>query len=54
MQVADLSRLKTRFPYIAMMPQTRFPEFITAEVQCYPNFRLVFNANVHELIEEGS
>jgi 2-polyprenyl-6-methoxyphenol hydroxylase-like FAD-dependent oxidoreductase len=52
-QVLDLRRLKTRFPFIAMMPQTRFLEFVTAEAQHYPNFRLVFGANVHELIEEG-
>lgn len=52
MQVADLSRLKTRFPYIAMMPQTRFLEFLTAEAQRYPNFSLMFGANVQALIEE--
>jgi 2-polyprenyl-6-methoxyphenol hydroxylase-like FAD-dependent oxidoreductase len=52
-QVLDLHRLNTRFPFIAMMPQTRFLEFITAEAQRYPNFSLVFSANVHELIEEA-
>jgi len=51
-QVLDLHSLKTRFPFIAMMPQTRFLEFITSEAQRYPNFQLVFSANVHELIEE--
>src|SRR5262249_61053646 len=51
-QILDLHRVKTRFPYIAMMPQTRFLDFITAEAQRYPNFNLVFSANVHELIEE--
>jgi 2-polyprenyl-6-methoxyphenol hydroxylase-like FAD-dependent oxidoreductase len=49
----DLSRLKTRFPYITMMPQTSFLEFITEEAGRYPNFRLVMNARVRELIEEG-
>jgi len=52
-QILDLHRLKTRFPFIAMMPQTRFLEFITAEAQRYPNFSMVFGANVHELIEES-
>ncbi|HEX7976433.1 MAG TPA: FAD-dependent oxidoreductase [Anaerolineales bacterium] len=50
--LADLHALKTRFPFIAMMPQTRFLEFVTQEASKYPNFSLIFNANVHELIEE--
>jgi 2-polyprenyl-6-methoxyphenol hydroxylase-like FAD-dependent oxidoreductase len=48
----DLSRLKTKFPYITMMPQTSFLEFITEEAKRYPNFRLVMNARVRELVEE--
>jgi 2-polyprenyl-6-methoxyphenol hydroxylase-like FAD-dependent oxidoreductase len=51
-QVLDLHRLNTRFPFIAMMPQTRFLEFIISEAQRYPNFSLVFGANAQELIEE--
>src|ERR671917_1590124 len=50
---ADFSHLKTRFPYITMMPQTSFLEFITAEAARYPNFRLVMGARVRELIEEA-
>ena len=49
----NLSRLKTKFPYITMMPQTSFLEFITAEAARYPNFRLVMGARVRELVEEG-
>jgi 2-polyprenyl-6-methoxyphenol hydroxylase-like FAD-dependent oxidoreductase len=49
---ADFSRLKTRFPYITLMPQTSFLEFITGEAKRYPNFRLVMRAHVRELIEE--
>lgn len=48
----DLSRLKTRYPYITMMPQVRFLEFIIEEAKRYPNFQLVLGANVQELIEE--
>jgi 2-polyprenyl-6-methoxyphenol hydroxylase-like FAD-dependent oxidoreductase len=51
--VVDFSCLKTRFPFIAMMPQSRFLDFISAEAQRYPNFTLVMGANVHELIEDG-
>ena len=49
----DLRRLKTRFPYITLMPQTSFLEFVTAEASRYPNFRLVMGARVKELVEEG-
>jgi 2-polyprenyl-6-methoxyphenol hydroxylase-like FAD-dependent oxidoreductase len=48
----DLSRLKTKFPYITVMPQTSFLEFITGEAKRYPNFRLVMGARVRELVEE--
>ncbi len=48
----DLHELKTRFPYIAMMPQARFLTFITSEAQRYPSFRLVMGARVEALIEE--
>ena len=36
----DFSHLKTKYPYITMMPQTSFLEFITGEAERYPNFRL--------------
>ena len=49
---ADFSRLKTRYPYITVMPQVKFLEFITEEAKKYPNFQLVLGANVQELIEE--
>jgi 2-polyprenyl-6-methoxyphenol hydroxylase-like FAD-dependent oxidoreductase len=50
--LVDLSRLKTKFPYITLMPQTSFLEFITEEAKRYPNFRLVMGARVRELVEE--
>ena len=49
----DFSRLKTHYPYITMMPQARFLEFITEEAKQYPNFHLVLGANVQELLEEN-
>ena len=48
----DLSRLKTKYPYITLMPQTSFLEFITTEAERYPNFRLVMGARAQELVEE--
>ncbi len=49
---ADFRRLKTRFPYITLIPQVHFLEFITSEAKLYPNFRLVMGARVERLIEE--
>ena len=50
--LADLRPLKTRFNYVAMIPQARFLEFITGEAKRYPNFTLVMGARVEKLIEE--
>ena len=49
----DLGRLKTRFPYILMVPQVRFLEFITREAAKYPQFKLVMQANAHQLVEKN-
>ncbi|MDJ0618188.1 MAG: FAD-dependent oxidoreductase [Calothrix sp. MO_192.B10] len=49
---ADFSRLKTRHPYATIIPQVQFLEFLIAEAQRYPNFKLLMGANVQELIEE--
>jgi 2-polyprenyl-6-methoxyphenol hydroxylase-like FAD-dependent oxidoreductase len=46
------SRLPTRFPYVMIMPQSRFLEFLVDEAQRYPQFRLVMGANAQELLEE--
>lgn len=35
----DLTKLKTRFPYILMVPQARFLEFISANAANHPCFR---------------
>jgi 2-polyprenyl-6-methoxyphenol hydroxylase-like FAD-dependent oxidoreductase len=49
---ADFGRLQTRFPYIAMLPQVDFLNFITGEAKRYPHFRLLMGARVEELIED--
>ena len=49
----DLGRLKTKFPYILLVPQARFLEFITGEAARYPQFELVMHANVNQLIQEN-
>ncbi|HEY0101571.1 MAG TPA: FAD-dependent monooxygenase, partial [Pyrinomonadaceae bacterium] len=50
---ADFRRLNTRFPYIMLLPQAHFLEFITGEAKQYPNFQLRMGARVEELIEEA-
>jgi 2-polyprenyl-6-methoxyphenol hydroxylase-like FAD-dependent oxidoreductase len=47
----DLRRLKTRFPYIMLVPQERFLDFVAGEAGKYPHFRLILEANVQRLIE---
>lgn len=51
-RLAVFTRLPTRFPYVMIMPQSRFLEFLTDEAKKYPHFRLVMGANVERLIEE--
>lgn len=41
--VADFRRLKN-LPYITVLPQVRFLDFITGEAQKYPNFQLLTSA----------
>lgn len=50
--VADLGRLKTRFPYVTFMPQWDFLDFVTKEAKRYPTFRLEMNAEAKGLILE--
>lgn len=51
--VADFSCLKTKYPYITILPQVRFLEFITTRAKRYPSFELLMGANVQELIEDN-
>lgn len=50
---ADFTRLKTRYPYITMLPQVHFLDFLAAEVLRYPHARIIMGATVQTLIEEG-
>src|SRR5215470_5736254 len=45
-QPFDLRRLKSKFPYILMIPQSKFLELIAAEAAKYPGFDLRMGANV--------
>jgi 2-polyprenyl-6-methoxyphenol hydroxylase-like FAD-dependent oxidoreductase len=50
--IAEFRWLKTRFPYVTMIPQARFLEFITNESRRYPQFELIMDATVRELIRQ--
>jgi len=49
---AVFSRLPTPFPYMMVMPQARFLEFLAAEAAQYPHFLLVTGAHVDQLLTE--
>ncbi|MEZ5557699.1 MAG: FAD-dependent oxidoreductase [Pseudomonadales bacterium] len=51
-EVADFSRLPSRFPFVAVMPQARFLEFLCAEAERYPGFRCIRGAAVQDLLRE--
>ena len=53
LQIADLRCLKTRFPFVAMLSQARFLEFLVNDARRFPTFQFVSAADVQELIEEN-
>ena len=50
--IGDLSHLDTPAPFIAMMPQWEFLDFIRDEAAIYPEFHLEMEAAVDRTIEE--
>lgn len=50
--LVDFKRLKTHYPYIALIPQVHFLECITEATKAYPSFRLLMGARAEKLIEE--
>ena len=53
LEIGDLSHLKTPAPFIAMMPQWDFLNFLKDEASAYPAFRLQMNAAVTGLTQAG-
>jgi 2-polyprenyl-6-methoxyphenol hydroxylase-like FAD-dependent oxidoreductase len=49
----DFRRLSTRFPYIMLIPQEKFLDFLAEEARRYPHFRLVMGATVQRLVEDN-
>jgi len=51
--LANFKRLRIRCQFIAMMPQWEFLDFVRDEAELYPSFRLLQNAEVTGVSEEG-
>ncbi len=49
---ADYSQLRSRFPYVALMPQARFLDFMSEAAAALPSFTLRTGARVKELIHD--
>ncbi len=47
--IADFATLKVTAPFIAMMPQWDFLDFLADRAKTYPNFRLIMQAEVEDL-----
>jgi len=52
-KMADTRFLKTPAPFIAMMPQWEFLDFLRDEAEAFPAFSLRMNADVSGLVEQG-
>src|SRR6185369_14765515 len=50
--IGDLSQLKTPAPFIAMMPQWDFLDFLRGEAKAFPGFHLSMEAPVQSFIDE--
>src|SRR4051812_32271221 len=50
--IASISfkRLKTCYPYITILPQAQFLEFVVQEARRYPNFHLILGARAEKLV----
>ncbi|SDM49957.1 FAD-dependent oxidoreductase [Allokutzneria albata] len=52
LRTADYDRIGGKFPYVALMPQARFLDFLAREAAAYPGFTLRTGAKVTGLTEE--
>ncbi len=52
-RVADLSRLKVKYPFIAFMPQWDFLNFLRESGKKFPSLKIMMNADATNLIWSG-
>ena len=53
LSLVNFGRLKTRYPYVMIMPQADFLGFLTQRAAEYPNFHLRMNAQVVDVLRDG-
>lgn len=51
--IADFAMLETKFPFVALIPQEKFLDYLTEEAGKIPGFQLVLNAKVTGLITDN-
>jgi 2-polyprenyl-6-methoxyphenol hydroxylase-like FAD-dependent oxidoreductase len=49
-EMVNFGRLKTRYPYMMIMPQAQFLEFLAEHARRYSTFRLLMGAQVTEIL----
>jgi len=52
-RIADLSRLDTKYPFIAFMPQWDFLNFLRESGKRFPSLQVMMNAEATDLIHHG-
>ncbi|MES5486175.1 FAD-dependent oxidoreductase [Bradyrhizobium sp. INPA03-11B] len=52
-RIADLSRLSVKYPFIAMMPQWDFLNFLRESGRRFPSLRVLMSAEATDLIRRG-
>src|SRR3954468_2998692 len=52
-QIADLTHLPVPAPYIAMMPQWDFLDFLASHGKAFPGFTLLMHAEAQGLVEDA-
>lgn len=50
--IADFGRTRLRYPYITMLPQSLFIDFVVKEAKRFPHFQILLHATAHGLIEQ--
>ncbi|MEM7100466.1 MAG: FAD-dependent oxidoreductase [Pseudomonadota bacterium] len=53
-QIGVFERLKTKYPYVTLMPQTHFLEFMDKTTSAYPHYRCIRSAPVNRLLRDPS
>jgi 2-polyprenyl-6-methoxyphenol hydroxylase-like FAD-dependent oxidoreductase len=52
-EIADFSKVRTHFPYIALIPQVDFLDFLRQKAAQFPDFNVQMGANVLFLVQEN-